>query len=83
MMRLWALGYDFDDSIAYTEMHYVLRKYKIRMSSIIRFVAVFFHLWYSNLILAVMMMCGFCLQLTECQWFYIHSALSCIYNYLF
>ena len=34
-------------------------------------------------ILAVMMMCGFCLQLTEYQWFYIHSALSCIYNYLF
>ena len=28
-MRLWALGYDFDDSIAYTEMHYVLGKYKI------------------------------------------------------
>ena len=44
MMRLWALDYDFDDSIAYTEMHYVLGKYKIRMSSIIRFVAGFFHL---------------------------------------
>ena len=26
-MRLWALGYDFDDSIAYTEMYSANIKY--------------------------------------------------------